>query len=247
MKYKLIILILIISACSETINNDRFTLRNNIEGSGKSTFSKDFNIFKREGIKLIDSDTLEFPFFQIMDLNDSCIEVVLHKPKIKERMTIPKGNQLMYTFHNITDGPRHIYYKIFKDRIITYGYEERLDEIINSNVDSICLYTLLPQEVQVIKQDSIYTYFSDCFTSLDINTIITKGDFLKVAIYPFQIEPKESCDRSTVMYFDDIGHFCHFYNDRGNKESLSKEHPGMGLYNYKKEFKYWREYFNLQW
>jgi hypothetical protein len=136
-KISLMIMIMIISACSRNNISDKFIIRNQIQNFEKSTFSKDFNIFKRQGIGLLNSDTLEFPFFQILDLNDSCYEVVLYKPKIKEKIIIPKGDQLMYAFHNITDGPRHIYYKIFTDRIITFEYEEKLDEILNSNSDSL--------------------------------------------------------------------------------------------------------------
>jgi hypothetical protein len=48
-----------------------------------------------------------------------------------------------------------------------------------------------------------------------------------------------------IMYFDDHGYLCHFFNDIKSNENLSKEHPGMGLYGYKKEFHYWRDYFKL--
>jgi len=233
-------LLALLASCNQ---EKEYLLKSDFNSNENSRFFKDFNIFSRKGVDEVLGDTLRLPFFQVNDRTDSSILLTVFKRDYQRELLIPKDEKLIYTFFDIADGPKHNYYKIFQDRIVVYGYDNKIDDIQNWIGDSVSMDELLPADVTIMTGDTIFTFFSNCFEQHLIR--IAKTDYIKYAVLPFSKKLDINCKNSLVHYFDSAGHLRHYYRSTESGEYLSREKPGDGLYGYKREFKYWREYYPI--
>ncbi len=207
-----------------------YYLKNELINNESSKFFTDFDIFERKGLNEILGDTLRTPFFQLYPSSDSLYQLILFTHSEKEEFVVPKGNILIYTFHDIYDGPRHIYSKIERNEIIRYGYSEnpyKYDKV------------LVPERIEVIKQDTFYNFSSDCLDTTGI-----KGKVL-----PFSGVIISNCEECLVQYFskDTTNEkLYHYYRHIPRTEELSKKKPGDGIYGFKRRFRYWRDFHDLK-
>lgn len=237
-----ILFILIFYGCN--INNSkeadtdnkvrRYYLKAEIDNNKISEFFKDYDIFERKGIDKLTADTMEFPFFQVYSITDTTYNLKIFKKNNIKEYIIPKGNQTVYSFHDIYDGPRHIYSKIEGDEIIRYGYETNPYETEN---------IIFPTGIEVVKRDTFYIFLlnseKNCLDTFGING----------KILPFQGVLKRDCSRCLIHYYsNDFNNdsLNHYYRYKKLNEYLSKQNPGNGIYGYKREFKYWRGFHNLK-
>jgi hypothetical protein len=96
--------------------------------------------------------------------------------------------------------------------------------------------------------DTLYNFFQGC---LNIETMnkdnaeieIAKKDFLKNSVQPFSKLIDINCEHCIVHYFDTKSSMRHYFRDTKGNDYLSKRNPGNGQFSYKKEFKYWRDYY----
>lgn len=72
---------------------------------------------------------------------------------------------------------------------------------------------------------------------------VAKREFSKYAVQPFSKSIDTSCEDCIVHYFEMNGSMRHYFTNFTGDEYLSKTNPGNGQYGYKKEFKYWRDYY----
>ncbi len=225
-------------------------------------FFKDFDIFSRKGIDEIEGDTLRYPFFEYFRISDSTFQLNLHRNdeyglRVNE-MVIPVGEQAIYTFHDINDGPRHYYAKIIGDTIIRFNYTElKPTEIAALSKDSVMYYEIIPSDIEYIFHDTCFLFWPDCNFHKDIedagekseeqgiNTSITQKDILKYAIMPFDSKLNLKCKISRVYYFDEKGELWHYNRDDEPSEYGGINNPIKGMYGYKKQFKYWNDFYDL--
>jgi hypothetical protein len=236
----------IIISCDST--RKEVLLRKDIDDKGSARFYKDFNIFSRQGVDEIKEDTLRRPFLKVRMNADSSILLTVFKTDLERQVIIPKGDSLRYYFHDVSDGPRHHYYKIFKDSMVVYGYESKIDEVQHWPEDSISLFYLIPSEVKILTQDTLYVFFRSCFNDRtrddeESEVKIPKRDFLKYAVMPFSKAVDLHCKDCLIHYFDSTGTIRHYYRSSEVNEYPGKKNPGNGLFGYRKEFKYWRDYY----
>jgi hypothetical protein len=244
----LVSIIMLFTAFSCSVDKKDYSIKRELNENGTARFYKDFDIFSRQGHEEIIGDTLRRPFFKVRFNNDSSMNLTVFKKGFEKEITVPKGETLLYDFDDINDGPRHNYYKIFKDSIVIFGYDSKIDEVETWQRDSIFLFELLPTEIQILTGDTLYNFFQEC---LNIKTMgpdeseleIPKMDFLRFSVQPFSTTIDLRCDDCLVHYFDSIGHMRHYYRYNEANDYLGKRNPGDGLYGYKKEFKYWRDYY----
>ena len=229
-----IILILLVAGCYD--NSSRYSLtkqrgfyiRNNIDKNRKIKFYKDFDIFSRRGIEEIFSDTLYTPFFGVSNLNDTLFSLTFFDSTLVKEMRIPKGSQIIHTFYDISDGPRHIYAKIENNEIIRYGYNE--DPYYSNN-------NIKPESIEIISRDSVFTFFELCWEKICKN------------IYPFTLQVDRTCQNCLTHYHssDLQDHkVYHFYRDTDSTQYLSRQKPGDGLYFFQRKFNYWRDFHDLE-
>ncbi len=225
-------------------------------------FYKDFDIFNRKGIDEIEGDTLRYPFFEYFKTSDTTLQLNLHRNdeyglRVDE-MVVPTGEQIIYTFHDISDGPRHYYAKISGDTIIRYNYTElNPTEIPGISKDSVRYHEIIPSDIEYIHHDTCYLFWPECHFHKDIkdtgenheekgiNTAIAQKDILKYAIMPFEPNLNLKCKWSRVYYFDEKGELWHYNKDDDPHEYGGKNNPVKGLYGYKKRFKYWNDFYDL--
>lgn len=233
-------------SCS--VEKSEYSLRNDLSDNGASRFYKDFDIFSRQGHDEILGDTLRRPFFKVRLNNDSSINLTIFKSEFEKEIIVPKGATLLYDFDDITDGPRHNYYKIFKESIVVFGYNNKIDEVEKWTEDSTFIFELLPIDIQILTADTLYNFFQECLniktTGTDESELeIPKKDFLRFSVQPFSRTIDLNCINCLIHYFDTTGRMRHYYRYTEESEYLGKNNPGDGLYGYKKEFKHWRDYY----
>jgi hypothetical protein len=241
-----IIIIFTLLSCS--VDRKDYSLREELSENGVARFYKDFDIFSRQGHEEILGDTLKIPFFQVQLNNDSSIKLTIFKKDFEKEIIVPKGETIQYDFDDIYDGPRHNYYKIFKDSIVVFGYDKKIDEVEKWQVDSAVFYDLLPRQIEILTGDTLYIYLQECLniktTGNDESELeIPKKDFLRFSVQPFSRVIDLKCESCLIHYFDTTGAWRHYYRYFEGAEYLSKRNPGDGLYGYKKEFNYWRDYY----
>jgi hypothetical protein len=244
----LLLITILFTTLSCSIDNRDYSLRKDLSDNGAAKFYKDFDIFSRQGHEEIISDTLRRPFFKVRLNNDSSINLTIFKKEFEKEIIVPKDETLLYDFDDINDGPRHNYYKIFKDSIVVFGYNSKIDEVANWQRDSIFLFELLPTEIQILTPDTLYDFFQECLNikTMDNNESefeIPKKDFLRFSVQPFSKTIDLNCTDCLIHYFDSTGQIRHYYRHTKENEYLGKKNTGDGLYGYKKEFKYWRDYY----
>ncbi|HEY0744449.1 MAG TPA: hypothetical protein VGD40_23445 [Chryseosolibacter sp.] len=243
-----LLIIILFTTLSCSIDKRDYSLRKDLSDNGTSKFYRDFDIFSRQGHEEIIGDTLRRPFFKVRLNSDSSINLTIFKRGFEKEITVPKGETLLYDFDDINDGPRHNYYKIFKDSIVVFGYDNKIDEVEKWQGDSIFLFELLPTEIQILTGDTLYNFFQECLNTRTIGNEeselkIPRKDFFRFSVQPFSRTIDLDCDNCLIHYFDTAGHMRHYYRHNKETEYLSKRNPGDGLYGYKKEFKYWRDYY----
>lgn len=239
MKNYILFFFLLISCKEKYPNSTPYFLKNKADNYSLSKFYKDFDIFNRKGIEQLLQDTLYFPFFQVNDLNDSTLELILFATEKRTEHKIPKDNRTTYRFYDITDGPRHVYTKIYEDRIVSYGYGNTLTELKNSGTNNIYLSEVVPSEITIMKSDSVLSfYFGQCLDlqGIDIDEFqVSKTDIDKYWIEPFTAYLKCGC-RDKVSFFDIAG------NQKEYFESINGEKRNPRIIG-KREFQYWRLYY----
>ncbi len=239
MKKYVLIFYILISCNDKSSNRIVYLSAKKIDNYSDSKFYQDFNIFSRKGIEQLDEDTLKFPFFQMRNLNDSTIELTQFTAEMKYRFEIPIGDRITYSFHDIADGPRHVYTKIFSDKIVSYGYDNTLNEVKEAQADSIALENIVPSEIVIMKQDTVYSYyFGHCLdlSEIDIEeSMVAVVDIDKYWIEPFNARFKKTC-KDKVSFFDDAGvqkeYFDHIINEKKNPRIIGQ-----------REFQFWRQYY----
>jgi hypothetical protein len=229
----LLIFLLFFAGCSEnelrfpSTNRKILCKKTEIDNYEISKFYKDYDIFSRKGITEVLGDSFYIPFFAISNLNDTTTLLRLFDTISVTKMEIPKGNQTIASFHNITDGPRYIYAKIQGAEIIRYGYAT--DPFVSEK-------DIIPEIIEVISRDTLLTFFRSC-----LKTSARK-------VMPFSEAVDRKCLDCLVHCFskDNDTYAFHYYGNLDSTESLSKQKPGKGLYLFQRRFKYWRDYHNLQ-
>jgi hypothetical protein len=244
----IVTIIVLFTVLSCSVDKKDYLLREELSDNGVGRSYKDFDIFSRKGHEEIIGDTLRRPFFMVRLNNDSSINLTVFKNEFEKEITVPKGETVLYDFDDIHDGPRHNYYKIFKDSIVVFGYDNKIDEVEKWQGDSILLFELLSREIQILTGDTVYNFFQECLNIKTINNDeselkIPKKDLLRSSVQPFSRTIDLNCDNCLVHYFDTAGHMRHYYRYNDVTEYLGKTNPGGGLYGYKKEFRYWRDYY----
>jgi hypothetical protein len=146
-------LLMIGVGCSQGnfVNEKTFLLKTALKNP-KAKFFKDFDIFNRQGINEIMGDTLHFPFFEYFRTSDTTFQLNLHRNDEYglrvEEMVVPLGKQIVYTFHDINDGPRHYYAKIVGDTIIRFNYREiKPNDFHAISDDNVMYYDIIPAHV----------------------------------------------------------------------------------------------------
>lgn len=102
--------------------------------------------------------------------------------------------------------------------------------------------------MKILTQDTLYIFFQRCFRGKigdgeDSDVKIPRSDFLKYAVLPFSKAVDLNCKDCLVHYFDSTGKMRHYYRHYEVNEPLGKKNPGDGLFGYKKEFTFWRDYY----
>lgn len=246
---------------NSTKNKAEFTQKSELNNLD-AKFYKDFDIFNRKGIDEIDGDTLYYPFFEYFSTSDSTSQLNLHRNdeyglRVDE-MVVPLGEQVIYTFHDIKDGPRHYYAKIIGDTIIRFNYTEiKANEIVGFDKDSVMYYKIIPSDIEYIFHDTCILFWPDCYFHEDmrdtgenpeedgINTAIAQKDIPKYAIMPFKSKFNFKCTSSRIYYYDEKGELWHYDKDEEPSEYGGINNPIKGLYGYKKRFKYWNDFYDL--
>lgn len=240
---KYFIFVLILISCSDRSSDTKaYFLAKKADNYRDSKFYKDFDIFARKGVGQLIEDTLIFPFFQVRDLNDSTIELMQFTTEIKVDFKIPKDDRITYEFHNIADGPRHVYTRIIADKVISYGYDQTLKELKERETDSISLEDILPSEIVIMGRDTVYSYyFGQCLDlpGIDINGfMVSKEDINEYWIEPFTAKFKLGC-KDKVSFFDESGTQKEYFEDI-IKEKLHPRIVGQ------REFQFWRPYYGIE-
>jgi hypothetical protein len=242
MKKYLLFVLIIISCSQKSPEVKAYFLTKKTDNYSDSKFYKDFDIFSRKGIGQLIGDTLNFPFFQVRDLNDSTIELTQFTTEIRIDLKIPKDDRITYQFHDIADGPRHVYTKIFADKIVSFGYDNTLKELEEIQTDSISLQDILPSEIVIMERDTINSYyFGQCLDlpGIDIDAFrVSKGDIDKYWIEPFTAKLKLGC-RDKVSFFDEAGTQKEYF------ERIIEEKQNPGIVG-QKEFQFWRPYYGVE-
>jgi hypothetical protein len=117
--------------------------------------------------------------------------------------------------------------------------------------------SLIPNGIEYIFNDSCFSFWPDCYFRKDIidtgenieesgiNTPIPQNNIPKYAIKPFVINMNMNCQHRRIYYFDDKGDLWHYNVDDAPDEYGGINNPVKGLYGYKKEFKYWNDFYDL--
>jgi hypothetical protein len=230
----LVVLCLALSSCNQNGSlskkeQKKFRIKSDLVDSPPSKYFKDYNIFARKGVYPLTSDTLWFPFFQVYRATDTTLVLTLHKASDSEEFIIPLSNQTVYSFHDITDGPRYVYSRIEDQRIIRYGYDS--DPYVSADL-------IRPRNIEIITQDTFYTYFSECLLNSD-----------QYKVMPFEGQLNKDCKQVLVQYYSeslkDSG-LHHYYRDISPLKYTGKQNPGDGIYGYKRIHKFWRGFFDLK-
>lgn len=205
-----------------------FYIRNKIAGHHNKKFYKDFDIFSRQGINEIATDTLFTPFFGVSNLNDTLLSLTLFDTTLVTKMKIPKGDLVIYTYRDINDGPNYIFAKIENNEIIRYGYDE---DPYHSNKN------IKPESIEIVSGDSVFTFFESCWEKISKN------------ILPFSLQVDRTCQDCLIHYHtpDPQDHkVYHFYRDNDSSEYTSRQNPGDGLWYFQKRLKYWRDFHDME-
>ncbi len=242
MKKHLIFVLILISCSERSSETTAYFLTKKADNYRDSKFYKDFDIFSRRGVGQLVGDTLNFPFFQVRDLNDSTIALTQFTREIKIDLKIPKDNRITYQFHDIADGPRHVYTKILADRIISYGYDNTLKELENAEMDSVFLQDILPSVIVIMERDTTKSYyFGQCIDlpEVDVDDFrVSKNDIDKYWIEPFTAKLKLGC-KDKVSFFDESG-IQKEYFENIIEEKLHPRIVGQ------REFQFWRPYYGVE-
>lgn len=228
------ILVLLFVGCKDydsrytSTDRRKFYIRNKIDDHQNIKFYKDFDIFSRQGINEILTDTLFTPFFGVSNLNDTILSLTLFDTTLVTKMKIPKDGQVIYTYRDINDGPSHIFAKIENNEIIRYGYDEnpyQPNKIIK------------PRNIEIVSGDSVFTFFESCWDNISTN------------ILPFSFAIDRNCQDCLTHYHTldpQDQNIYHIYRDNDSSEYLSRQKPGDGIWYFQRRFKYWRDFHDLE-
>jgi hypothetical protein len=194
-----------------------------------SLFYKDYDIFFRKGIDMLDKNNLTLPFIQEYERNDSLIKLRIFTNDFRyyEYFALPVKDG--YTLNSIFNPNECIgidYATIDSGRIIIYNYKDLPYELIKNYKDEMCLRQIIPEYIKVISRDNI--------------TMIFFMDYLKDR---FKCDPNE-CGKLEKMKDKFVLPFCAKIDLKAGFETFGKnlrlskmEEVDSGYY----ENEYWME------
>ncbi len=183
-----------------------------VQKLSESKYYRDYNIFERKGIGEINNKLRKLPFFEVYESSDTTLGLEIHTGEGSKKIAIPKGDQILYGYCDINDGPPHIFTRFFKDKIVQFRYSYHPYKLKEDDSDSIPLYKLLPDEIEIITEDTLFTYSGDYlipfpYESLDdaINYQVSKDSIDYYAVYPFEVDMDTICKPHFILNRDENG------------------------------------------
>ena len=215
--------------------------------NGNIKYYKDYNIFLRSGINEMEISARKAPFIAEINHSDSTILLEINDGKKKNQVLIPKGNEIIYNFYDIHDGPRHYFSKVFKNHIIRYAYTEFHPNQFEQGIKKPpLLYEITPYLIEIITQDTQIIFYGDCYFKnyySDLNKIIPVDSIPNYAIKPFSIDievlKNKNCEK-VIQYFKRDT----FYSYYSNEKTLFPNYDG-GMYGYKRVFEFWKPFHDI--
>jgi hypothetical protein len=248
-----------------TFSCNRISDKRNIERLESSKFYKDYNIFTRQGIDLIDKNNLTLPFIQEYDRNDSLIIIRIYTEDFDSflYMVLPVNDGYVFksSFSPLECSGMY-FIKIDSNKIIRYNYQDIPYELIKNETDSMSLYQIVPFSIEVITKDYIkfilyQNYIEDKY-NVDINE---RGKLSKMKdkfVLPFNAKIDLNGGFETYgdnLYLTKIIEMTNGYyglqyvmdtGDSANAQTFNKGRIRFDHYDYyPKQFKIWRPYLKL--
>lgn len=242
-----ILILVLISACVQS--NKSFESVSTSE-TGKTTYYKDYDVFERKGIDRISEDSLAAPYFEVVNLNDSTIKLTIIETSYKRSIEIPIDNRMFYIRKDIKDGSTDNYYKIENNQIIRFGYTGNIFEAENWKRDSVYVFELLPEQIEVTTKDTIY-FMSSPYMCLGVNImndddsemIVSKEVIETYRVLPFSVDIDLNCELIDLYFCADSGKHRLIFASAEPGKYGSPDNPADGLSTNCSKHKYWRDYY----
>ena len=157
---------------------------------------------------------------------------------------------MFYIKRDIKDGTKDNYYKIENNQIIRFGYSGNILEAENWKRDSVFVFELLPEQIEVSTPDTIY-FMNSPFKCLGV-IIMNDGDSeLKVSkkeietyrILPFSVNIDLNCESIDLYYCSESGEHRRIFASAEPGEYGSPTNPADGLETNCMKYHYWRDYY----
>ena len=212
----------------------------------EAQYFKDYDIYRRKGVDPIRIDSLRFPFFEVLRLNDSTIRLTHVKELGKSTYDLPTDDRMFLQYRNIKDGTTHNYFRIFEDRIVRFGYygdiyTARQWPGRGEEQDSISRLDLIPASIEIATRDTLYglSFPNLCFgieVYEDERDWVPKAEIDQYRILPFSVTI-DSCALTDISYFNKKGNFVRVFHYSATETDTLAYHETS------ETSSHWRDYY----